>query len=324
MKAVLCETLGPPETLVVRDLPDPEPGAGEVTVRVAAAALNFFDSLIIEGKYQFKPEPPFSPGAEYSGTVIAVGPGVDGFRPGDRVMGNIGWNTCREIVVAPAEKVVHVPDGADLQQAAGLIVTYGTTLHALKDRANLQPGETLAVLGAAGGTGAAAIEIGKIMGARVIAVASSPEKLAFCRSLGADETIDYTKEDLKTRLKELTGGKGVDVVYDPVGGDYAEAALRSTAWEGRFLVIGFASGDIPKIPLNLALLKGCSIVGVFWGKFTEVDPEGDRANTKQLLDWMAEGKLSVAIHDRYPLEKTADALGAIARREVKGKVLIVP
>jgi NADPH2:quinone reductase len=324
MKAVLCETLGPPETLVVRDLPDPVPGPGEVTVKVTAAALNFFDTLIIEGKYQVRPELPFSPGAEFSGVVSAVGEGVGDVAPGDRVMGYGGFGACRETVVASAKKLVRIPDGADLEQAAGLIVTYGTTLHALADRAKLKAGETLAVLGAAGGVGAAAIEIGKIMGARVIAVASSPDKLDFCRSIGADETIDYTKEDLKTRLKELTGGKGADVVYDPVGGEYAEAALRSTAWEGRYLVIGFATGEIPKIPLNLVLLKGCDIVGVFWGKFTELHPEADRANTRQLLDWMAEGKLSVAIHGRYPLDKTVEALGALARREVKGKVLIVP
>jgi len=324
MKAVLCETLGPPESLVVRDLPDPVPGAGEVAVKVRAAALNFFDTLIIQGKYQFKPELPFSPGAEFSGIVEAVGPEVTDFAPGDRVMGYGGWGACRETVVVSAGKLVRVPDGVDLEQAAGLIVTYGTTLHALADRAKLKPGETLAVLGAAGGVGAAAIEIGKIMGARVIAVASAAEKLDFCRSIGADETIDYTKEDLKIRLKELTGGKGADVIYDPVGGEHSEAALRSTAWEGRFLVIGFAAGEIPKIPLNLVLLKGCDVVGVFWGKFTDVDPEGDRANTRQLLDWMAEGKLSVAVHARYPMAETAEALGAIARREVKGKVLIVP
>ncbi len=324
MKAVLCEALGGPETLVVRDLPDPVPGAGEVAVKVAAAALNFFDTLIIQGKYQFRPDLPFSPGAEFSGRVSAVGEGVTDFAVGDRVIGYGGWGACREIVVAPVGKLVHVPDGVDLEQAAGLIVTYGTTLHALADRAKLKPGETLAVLGAAGGVGAAAVEIGKIMGAKVIAVASSPDKLDFCRSIGADETIDYSKEDLKARLKELTGGKGVDVVYDPVGGEHAEAALRSTAWEGRYLVIGFAAGEIPKIPLNLVLLKGCDVLGVFWGKFTEVSPQGDRANTRRLLDWMAEGRLSVAVHARYPMEETPEALGAIARREVKGKVLIVP
>lgn len=324
MKAVLCETLGPPETLVLRDLPDPAPGPGEVSVRVKAAGLNFFDTLIIQGKYQFKPDLPFSPSAELSGIVAEIGEGVTGFAPGDAVIAYGGWGCCRERVVMPADKLVAVPDGADLEQAAGLIVTYGTTLHALKDRARLKPGETLCVLGASGGVGSAAVEIGKIMGARVIAAASSPDKLDYCRALGADETIDYSKEDLKTRLKELTGGAGADVVYDPVGGALSEAALRATAWEGRFLVIGFAAGEIPKIPLNLALLKGCDIVGVFWGRFTELDPEGDRANTRQLLDWLAEGKLSVAVHDTYPLEQTADALGAIARREVKGKVLILP
>ncbi|MEJ8574799.1 NADPH:quinone oxidoreductase family protein [Microbaculum marinum] len=324
MKAVLCETLGPPDSLVLRELPDPVPQPGEVVVRVRAAALNFFDTLIIEGKYQFKPELPFSPGAEFSGVVESVASDVTEFAPGDKVMGYGGWGACREMVSVSAARLVRVPDGVDLQQAAGLIVTYGTTLHALKDRARLKAGETLAVLGAAGGVGAAAIEIGKIIGARVIAVASSPDKLEFCRSLGADETIDYSTEDLKTRLKELTGGNGVDVVYDPVGGSHAEAALRSTAWEGRYLVIGFASGDIPKIPLNLVLLKGCDVVGVFWGRFTDVDPDGDRANTRQLLDWMSEGRLSVAIHGTYPLEEVPEALGVLARREAKGKVVIVP
>lgn len=324
MKAVLCETLGPPDSLVVRDLSDPSPGPGEAAVRVAAAALNFFDTLIIQGRYQYKPELPFSPGAEYSGVVTSVGPDVTGLASGDRVMGYAGHGACRETVVAPADRLIRVPDDADLDQAAGLIVTYGTTLHALKDRARLKPGETLAVLGAAGGTGAAAIEIGKIMGARVIAVASSADKLEFCRSIGADETIDYSSEDLKERLKALTGGKGADVVYDPVGGVHSEQALRSTAWQGRYLVIGFAAGEIPRIPLNLVLLKGCDVIGVFWGRFIEVHPDHDRANNALLLEWMAEGRLSVAIHARYRLEDTAEALGAIARREVKGKVLIVP
>lgn len=323
MKAVLCETLGPPSSLVVRDLPEPRPGPGEVAVGVRAAALNFFDTLIIEGKYQFKPQMPFSPGAEFCGTVTAVGEGVAGFAEGDLVAGFPGWGACRETVVVPAAKLVHVPAGADPEQAAGLIVTYGTTLHALADRAKLKPGETLAVLGASGGVGAAAVEIGKLLGARVIAAASSPDKLDFCRALGADEVIDYTREDLKERLKELTGGRGVDVVYDPVGGDYAEPALRSMAWQGRYLVIGFAAGQIPKIPLNLVLLKGCDIVGVFYGKFAEVEAEADRANTARLLGWLAEGRLKVAIHGRYPLERTAEALEALARREIKGKAVIV-
>lgn len=323
MRAVLCETLGPPSGLVMRDLDEPVPGAGEVAVKVRAAALNFFDTLIIAGQYQYRPELPFSPGAEFCGTVAAVGAGVDGFAPGDLVAGFPGWGACRETVVVPTRKLVHVPAGADPDQAAGLIVTYATTLHALADRARLQPGETLAVLGASGGAGAAAVEIGRIMGARVIAAASSPDKLDFCRSIGADEVIDYSREDLKERLKELTGGKGADVVYDPVGGDHAEAALRSTAWRGRYLVVGFAAGSIPKIPLNLVLLKGCDVLGVFWGRFSEVEAEADRANIARLLAWLAEGRLKVAIHGRYPLERTAEALEALARREVKGKVVVV-
>jgi NADPH:quinone reductase len=324
MKAVLCKSLGPPDGLVVEDLPDPVAGPGEVAVAVEAAALNFFDTLIIEGKYQFKPALPFSPAAEFAGTVRAVGAGVSGFAAGDPVMGFMGWGAAREVVVVPAEKLALRPAGLDADRAAGLSVTYGTTLHALQDRAKLQPGETLAVLGASGGTGLAAIEIGRLMGARVIACASDDEKLAFCAAHGADAVFNYKTGDLKDGLRALTGGKGADVVYDPVGGAYAEAALRSMAWKGRFLVIGFAAGDIPKIPLNLALLKGCDIQGVFWGAFTEKEPAQNAANIARIAQWAAEGKLSSHVHAVYPLAETPRALKDLAERKVMGKAILRP
>lgn len=324
MKAVVCAAYGPPETLRLEELAPGVAGAGEVVVRVRAAALNFFDTLIIENKYQTKPALPFSPGAELAGIVTALGAGVTGFAPGDRVMAFTGYGAAREEVAVGAEQLIPVPDGIDDTIAAGLIVTYGTTIHALKDRADLKPGETLAVLGASGGVGIAAVEIGKAMGARVIACASSDEKLDFARAHGADDTVNYAREDLKERLKALTGGEGADVIYDPVGGAYAEAALRATAWGGRFLVIGFAAGDIPRIPLNLVLLKGCALIGVFWGAFVARDPARHRANTAQILAWVKEGRLAPHIDRTCRLDETADALRAIARREVKGKVVIVP
>jgi NADPH:quinone reductase len=324
MKAVLCRRAGPPETLELADLPDPVPAKGEVVVDIAAAALNFFDTLMIAGKYQFKPPFPFSPAAEFAGTVSAVGPGVSGFAVGDKVCGHLGFGAAREKLAISTDRLVPVPAALDLDRAAGLFVTYGTTIHALQDRAKIKPGETLAVLGAAGGTGLAAIELGKILGARVIACASSKEKLDFCRQHGADEVIDYAEEDLKERLRELTGGKGADVVYDPVGGPYAEPTLRSTAWEGRYLVIGFAAGEIPKIPLNLALLKGCEIVGVFWGEFVRRNPERLRAQIKDVLNWVKEGRLSAYVDAAYPFERAAEAFAAIGARKIKGKVLLKP
>ena len=324
MKAVLCRRFGPPESLELADLPDPVPAKGEVVVDIAAAALNFFDTLIIAGKYQYKPEFPFSPASEFSGTISAVGPGVSGFKVGDKVCGYTGHGAACEKLAVSAERLVLVPPTLDLDRAAGIFVTYGTTIHALQDRAKIRPGETLAVLGAAGGTGLAAIELGKVLGARVIACASSKDKLDFCRKHGADEVIDYSKEDLKERLRELTDGKGVNVVYDPVGGPYAEPALRSTAWEGRFLVIGFAAGEIPKIPLNLALLKGCEIVGVFWGEFIRRHPDRLRAQIKNILNWVHEGKLSAYVDASYPFEQTSEALKAIGARKIKGKVLLKP
>ena len=324
MKAVLCTQFGGPETLEMADIESPVAGPGEVVVAVRAAGLNFFDTLIIQNKYQFKPDLPFSPGAEIAGEVTSLGDGVEGIQVGDRVMAYSVWGGVRAEIAISQDAVIAMPDGLDFVTAAGLIVTYGTSLHALQDRADMQPGETLAVLGASGGVGQAAVEIGKAMGARVIACASSDDKLEFCRTLGADETLNYTNEDLKTRLKELTEGKGVDVIYDPVGADLAEPALRAIGWKGRFLVVGFAGGGIPKIPLNLALLKGCQIVGVFWGDHLVREPDRHRANMAQLLDLVVGGKIKPHIHKVYPLAETADALMAIARREVRGKVIVTP
>jgi len=324
MKALLCSHYGTPDDLTIDDVADPVAAPGEVVVRVKAAALNFFDTLIIAGKYQTKPAMPFSPAAEFAGVVESLGPGVTTLKPGDRVLAYVGYGAARERIAVKAERLVPIPDSLDFDRAAGLCVTYGTTLHALQDRAHLKPGETLAVLGASGGIGLAAVELGKVMGARVIACASSDDKLAFTRQHGADDTINYASEDLKDALRRVTGGKGVDVIYDPVGGNYAEAALRSIAWKGRFLVIGFAAGEIPKIPLNLPLLKGCDIVGVFWGSFVERDPAGDRANTMQLLDWCAHGKLSSHVHASYPLSDASTALKAIASRQVMGKIILHP
>jgi NADPH2:quinone reductase len=324
MKAILCSRYGTPDDLELGDLPEPQPGAGEVVVKVAAAALNFFDTLLLAGRYQVKPDFPFSPAAEFAGTVHGIGAGVTGFTIGDRVMGYAGYGAAREYVVAKAARLVKVPDNLDLDRAAGLSVTYGTTIHALKDRAKLKAGETLAVLGAAGGTGLAAIELGKVMGARVIACASSDEKCEFAKRHGADETVNYGSNDLRAELKSLGGKHGIDVVYDPVGDKYAEPALRSMAWEGRYLVIGFAAGEIPKIPLNLVLLKSCDIVGVHWGAFTERAPDMEAANMTQIVQWCAEGKLSAHVHALYPLAETAQALKDIAARKIMGKAILKP
>lgn len=322
MKAVLCSEYGGPEKLGLGDVESPIAGPDEVVISVKAAGLNFFDTLIIENKYQFKPDLPFSPGAEVAGTIKSVGEGVNDLKPGDRVMAYTVWGGVREEIAVPTGSVIKMPEELEYEVAAGLIVTYGTSLHALKDRASIQPGETLAVLGSSGGVGQAAVEIGKAMGARVIACASSDDKLDFCKSLGADDVVNYSTQDIKASLKELTGGKGVDVIYDPVGADLAEPALRSIGWKGRFLVVGFAGGGIPKIPLNLALLKGCQIVGVFWGDHLVREPHLHRANIAQLLDWVVEGKIKPHIHKVYQMAETAEALAAIARREVRGKVII--
>ncbi len=324
MKAVLARTLGPPENLEIADIPVPEPGPGEVRVDLRAAALNFFDTLIIEGKYQVKPELPFSPGAEFCGVIAALGPGVSGWKIGERVSGYCGYNGAREAVIASAERLARVPEALSDAKAAGLQVTYGTTIHALVDRAQLREGETLVVLGAAGGTGIAAVEIGKALGARVIACASSQEKLEFARRCGADEVVDYSKENLRERLRELTGGKGVDVLYDPVGGDLAEPAVRSMGWEGRYLVIGFAAGEIPRIPLNLLLLKGCDIRGVFWGAYCKRDPKGQAAHMERLMQWAADGTISAHVDRVFPLDETPQALAYIAARKALGKIIVTP
>lgn len=322
MRALISREPGPPSSLAVEELPDPVPTAGEVVVRMEAAALNFFDTLMIADRYQFKPERPFSPAAEGAGVVDAVGEGVGNLAPGEKVVLFRGHGCAREKVVAKAHEVFPRPDGVAPEIAAGVIVTYGTTLHALRDRAALAPGESLAVLGAAGGTGQAAVEIGKLMGARVIACASSADKLDFARALGADETINYAEEPLRDRLKALTGGAGVDVVYDPVGGELAEQALRGIAWLGRFLVIGFAAGEIPRIPLNLVLLKGCDVRGVFWGGFIERNREGHRRNVAELLGWVAQGRLKPHVDGVFPLEKAQQALELIAERKAKGKLVL--
>jgi NADPH2:quinone reductase len=324
MKAVLCKSFGGPDTLVLEDVPEPRPGPGEALVRVSATGLNFFDTLIIENKYQLKPPLPFSPGAEFCGIVEALGPEAGGLEIGERVLGSIGHGACRELVTAPAKRLTRVPDGVSDEQAAGLTITYGTSLHALKDRAQIKPGETLAVLGAAGGVGLAAVEIGRLMGARVIACASSDDKLAIAREHGAELTLNYASESLREGLRRLTDGKGVDVLYDPVGGELADPALRSMAWKGRYLVIGFAGGEIPKLPLNLVLLKGCDVVGVFWGSFAEREPEAHAANMAWLLEQVAAGRLSARVHAVYPLAQTPAAIGVLARREATGKVLVRP
>jgi NADPH2:quinone reductase len=324
MRAVLCTHFGAPDELVLADIPPPKAAAGEAVVRVKAAALNFFDTLIIAGKYQHKPPFPFSPASEFAGIVESVGTGVTDIAVGDRVIGNMGWGAAREAVAIESHQLAKLPEGLDFERAAGLTVTYGTTLYALRERAQLKPGETLVVLGASGGTGLAAIELGKMMGARVIACASSDEKLAFARAHGADETVNYGHENLRDTLKRLGGEHGIDVVYDPVGGPYAEPAVRSLAWLGRYLVVGFAAGEIPKIPLNLTLLKSCDIRGVFWGAWTKREPQLQRALMTDLARWCAEGKLSAHVHAVYPLTEITAALNAITDRKVMGKIVLRP
>lgn len=320
--AILCKAYGPPESLVVEEIADAAPGPGEVAVRVNAVALNFFDTLIIQGRYQIKPPFPFSPGAEFAGTVAQIGDGVTSFSVGQRVAGFLGHGACRDRLIAPQTRLVPIPEGLSDESASGLFVTYGTSMHALVQRGELQEGETLAVLGAAGGTGLSAVEIGKLMGARVIACASSDDKLALAREHGADETINYASEDLGRRLKDLTDGKGVDVLYDPVGDKWAEPAMRAMAWRGRYLVIGFAGGEIPKMPLNLLLLKGCDARGVFWGAFAEREPVAHRRNLERLLAWAAAGRLRAHVGEVYPPERIAEAMRSLANREAKGKLVI--
>ncbi len=322
MRAVICKTYGPPESLVVEDVAPPSPGPGEVVIAMKAASVNFPDVLIIQNKYQVKPPLPFSPGSELAGVVKTVGAGVSTCRPGDAVLAFTTYGAFADEVKTEARRLLAIPAGMDFAQAAAFGLTYATADHALRDRAQLQPGETLLVLGAAGGVGIAAIEIGKAIGARVIAAASTDEKLALCRAHGADETINYAAADLRERIAAATGATGIDVVCDPVGGSYTEPALRSLRWRGRLLVIGFAAGEIPRIPLNLTLLKGCSIVGVFWGEFTKREPERFAASVSQLGRWFGEGKLNPPITARFPLERTAEALRLMADRQVRGKVVV--
>ena len=322
MKALLCKQFGPPESLVLEDVPSPKAGAGEVVVSIKAASVNFPDVLIIQNKYQFKPPLPFSPGSELAGVVKEIGADVRNVKPGDKVIAFTTFGAFAEEVKTEAARLLPMPEGMGFDAAASFILTYGTTDHALRDRAQLKAGESLLVLGAAGGVGVAAIEIGKALGARVIACASSEDKLAVCRQHGADECINYATEDLRERIKALTGGKGVDVIYDAVGGPYTEPAFRSIAWRGRHLVIGFAAGDIPKLPLNLALLKGASVVGVFWGDFTRREPQAFAESARQLARWYKEGRLKPHVSATFPLEKAADAMNLLASRKAKGKVVV--
>jgi NADPH:quinone reductase len=321
MRALLCTELGPASHLSVQEVDDPVPGDTEVVIDVAAAGINFPDTLIIEGKYQFKPDLPFSPGGEAAGTVAAVGSAVTNVAPGDQVIALSSHGAFAEKWRIDASAVAPVPPGLDMVHAAAFGLTYGTSYYALKDRAKLQPGETMLVLGAAGGVGSAAVELGKAMGARVIAAASTQEKLDWASDLGADDTIDYSTDDLRDAIRTLTDGRGVDVVYDPVGGEYTEPAFRSTAWNGRLLVIGFAAGDIPSIPANLALLKGASIVGVFWGRSMAEEPSLHRSNLADLARMIAEGTVRPRVSDEFDLDDYEDAFAVLTERTVKGKAV---
>ncbi|UCZ82724.1 NADPH:quinone oxidoreductase family protein [Pseudomonas sp. L5B5] len=322
MKAVLCKAFGPAETLVLEEVASPVPKKNEILLEVHAAGVNFPDTLIIEGKYQFKPPFPFSPGGEAAGVVSAVGEKVSHLKAGDRVMALTGWGSFAEQVAVPGYNVLPIPAAMDFNTAAALSMTYGTSMHALKQRGNLKPGETLLVLGASGGVGLAAVEIGKAMGARVIAAASSAEKLAVAKAAGADELVNYSESNLKDEIKRLTDGNGADVIYDPVGGDLFDQAIRSIAWNGRLLVVGFASGRIPELPVNLALLKGAAVVGVFWGSFAQRQPQDNAANFQQLFAWHAEGKLKPLVSQVYPLAEAARAIDDLGQRKAVGKVVV--
>jgi NADPH2:quinone reductase len=322
MRAVVCRVYGPPESLTIEDVASPLPGPGEVVIETRAASVNYPDVLIIQNKYQFKPPLPFSPGSELAGVVKAVGPGVTSFKRGDPVMAFTTYGAFAEEVRTEAGRLLAIPEGMTYEQAAAFGLTYATAEHALGDRGQLNAGDTLLVLGAAGGVGIAAIEIGKARGARVIACASSEEKLSLCRDHGADATINYASQDLREGIAAVTGGAGIDVVYDPVGGSYTEPALRSLRWRGRLLVVGFAAGDIPRIALNLTLLKGCSIVGVFWGEFARREPERFAASIEQLRHWFGEGRLKPPVTATFPLERAAEALTLMAGRQVMGKLVL--
>ena len=323
MKALVCHEFGLPHTLHVEEVPSPIPGPNQVLISVEACGVNFPDVLIIQNKYQFTPTLPFSPGGEVAGLISALGEEVQGFELGQPVLALCGWGGFAEKVAVDVDRVFPLPSGLSAEVAATTLYTYGTSYHALKDRAALQPGETLLVLGAAGGVGLAAVELGKLMGARVIAAASSEEKLALCRLKGADLTINYETEDLKSRIKALTDGKGVDVVYDPVGGRFTDAAVRGMAWKGRYLIVGFANGEIPQVSLNLPLLKGCALVGVFWGQFSQLEPKASFQNTRQLLAWIQEGRIAQHVSKKYSLEEAPLALQALLDRKMLGKGVVL-
>ena len=323
MRAVLCKEWGPPETLVIEDVPAPEPGEGQVRVAVHACSVNFPDVLIIEKKYQFKPELPFSPGSDIAGVITAVGEGVEGYAVGDKVMGMISWGGFAEEAVCDAARLAPLPAGVGFDLAAAFPMVYGTSYHALVDRGALKAGETVLVLGAAGGVGLAAVEIAKAMGAKVIAAASSEAKLAVCREHGADMTLNYAEGDFRAKLKALCPD-GPDVIYDPVGGDLAEPAFRSIGWRGRHLVIGFAGGEIPRIPLNLPLLKGASIVGVFWGAYIAREASEFRKDMATLVGWLNEGRIRPRVSGRYGLDEAPQAIKDLAERRATGKIIVAP
>lgn len=322
MRAVLCKELGMPDSLVLEEVPSLTPGAGQVLISVQACGVNFPDTLIIQGKYQYKPDLPFSPGGEISGVVRQVGSDVDSLQIGDRVIAFSTWGGFAEELVVDQNRTVIISDKMDYERASAFVLTYGTSYHALKDRAHLREGETLLVLGASGGVGLSAIQLGKAMGAKVIAAASNAEKLSVCQENGADHLINYAQDDLRQSVKEITEGRGVDVIYDPVGGSFSEKALRDMRWGGRFLVVGFAAGEIPKVPLNIPLLKGCSVLGVFWGEFTKREPEANKQNNKELMNLFDQGKISPHLHRVYPLEKAGEALNELLQKRVIGKVVL--
>ena len=324
MKAVLCTRLGDPDDLEVADLPAPTPRPGEVVVAVKAAALNFSDTLLITGKYQIKPELPFSPCGEFAGVADQIGGGVTHVQPGDRVAGFCGFGAACERIAVDAARLVKLPDSLDFDRAAGIPVTYGTSLYALKDRSRLKKDETLVVLGASGGAGLSAVEVGKLMGARVIACASSDEKLALAHKHGADDLVNYAQEDLRQALRRLTGERGVDVVYDPVGAAYAEPTLRCMAWGGRFAVVGFAGGEIPRFPANIILLKNCDVVGVNFGGWVNREPDRYRANLSTLMSWCAGGRISAHVDAVFPLEGIEQAMRLMTGRKTKGKLILRP
>lgn len=322
MRAVLCKELGMPDSLVLEEVPSLTPGAGQVLISVQACGVNFPDTLIIQGKYQYKPDLPFSPGGEISGVVKQVGSDVDSLQIGDRVIAFSTWGGFAEELVVDQNRTVIISDKMDYERASAFVLTYGTSYHALKDRAHLREGETLLVLGASGGVGLSAIQLGKAMGAKVIAAASNAEKLSVCQENGADHLINYAQDDLRQSVKEITEGRGVDVIYDPVGGSFSEKALRDMRWGGRFLVVGFAAGEIPKVPLNIPLLKGCAVLGVFWGEFTKREPEANKQNNKELMNLFDQGKISPHLHRVYPLEKAGEALNELLQKRVIGKVVL--